>query len=59
MYLVREFINVLFFKIGEVFGGKDYIIVFYVCEKIKEFINIDLNIRNVVEIIKKRFINRE
>lgn len=34
MYLFREFIDFLLFKIGEEFGGCDYMIVIYVYEKI-------------------------
>lgn len=34
MYFLREFIDVLLLKIGDEFGGWDYIIVIYVYEKI-------------------------
>lgn len=36
MVLVKELINYSLFEIGDVFGGWDYIIVLYVCCKIKE-----------------------
>jgi len=59
MYLARELTNVSLPKIGEAFGGKDHTTVLHACEKIKELINKDTNIRNTVENLKKRLINRE
>lgn len=41
MYLFRELIDFLLFKIGEEFGGCDYIIVIYVYEKIVNDIKFD------------------
>lgn len=38
MYLVCEMIDNSFFKIGKEFGGWDYLIVFYVYNKIKNMV---------------------
>ncbi|MEZ0537080.1 chromosomal replication initiator protein DnaA [Caldicellulosiruptoraceae bacterium PP1] len=57
MYISREITNVSLPKIGEAFGGKDHTTVLHACEKIKELINKDSNLRNAVETIKKRIIN--
>lgn len=38
MYFFCELMDFLLFKIGEEFGGWDYIIVIYVYEKILKFV---------------------
>lgn len=42
MYLLCEFIDFFLLKIGEEFGGCDYIIVIYVYEKIFKLLKIDM-----------------
>ena len=54
MYLCRECVNLAFPKIGKDFGGKDHATVMYAYGKIKEEIENDPELKNIIEELKKQ-----
>ncbi len=52
MYLSREILNESFERIGLEFGGRDHSTVMYAYDKIKEEININDDLKSIVEKIK-------
>jgi len=53
MYLAREIAGISLPRIGDAFGGKDHTTVMHACDKVKELIHTDNNVRNAVESINK------
>lgn len=53
MYLVRELTDLSLPQIGDAFGGRDHTTVLYACDKIRNGLESDENLRAAVEIIKK------
>jgi chromosomal replication initiator protein len=53
MYLVRELTDLSLPQIGDAFGGRDHTTVLYACDKIRNGLELDENLRAAVEIIKK------
>jgi len=58
MYLCRELTDLSLPKIGEEFGGRDHTTVIHACEKISQDFQTDSNLRNAVNDIRKRLIER-
>ena len=56
MYLSREILNEGFKRIGLEFGGRDHSTVMYAYEKIKNEININVELKNIIEKIKENFL---
>ena len=52
MYLSREYTKASFPEIGEKFGGKDHSTVIHACKKIGEAIEVDSELRGMIESIK-------
>jgi chromosomal replication initiator protein len=49
MYLSRQLTDLSLPEIGHAFGGKDHTTVLHSCKKIKEAINKDKNLQNIIE----------
>ena len=56
MYLSRTILNESFERIGLEFGGKDHSTIMYSCDKIKNEIDTNTEIRNSIEEIKKNIV---
>lgn len=56
MYLSREILNESFERIGLEFGGRDHSTVMYAYDKIKNEINNNLELKNIIEKIKENIL---
>lgn len=54
MYLCRKLTNEPFERIGIEFGGKNHATVIHACNKIKEEMKVDSNLKNAIEDIEKQ-----
>lgn len=54
MFLAKEYTNATFAKIGKEMGGKDHSTVMYACNSIKDFVEIDKEIKKYVKDLRAK-----
>lgn len=54
MYLCREMTDLSLPRIGEAFGGRDHTTVIHACDKITRAMQVDMQVRNIINELKRQ-----
>jgi chromosomal replication initiator protein len=58
MYLAKELTSYSFTEIGSEFGGRDHTTIMHAFDRIQSLCNVNPDMRNIVEKLKKEITNK-